>query len=84
LTGIAPLHSQVLLQVLLHNSWTVEITKGQLSSARHIYDGAHIYNDENIANLVKEHPPKPAAREDVYIAASTNVKRSDLKLAADV
>ena len=57
---------------------------GCFNKEGNIYDDAHIYNDENIANLVKEHSPKPAAREDVYIAASTNVKHSDLKLAADV
>ena len=59
---------------------------GCFNKEGNIYDDAHIYNDsgENIANLVKEHPPQPAAREDVYIAASTNVKRGDLNLGAEV
>ena len=55
---------------------------GGFNKEGNIYDDIDIYEDENIAKLVKENPPKPAAREDVYIAASSTVKRSDLTLGA--
>jgi len=55
---------------------------GEFNRRGNIY--THIYEDENIAELVKEHPSKVAPREDVYIAASTKVTRSDLKLGADM
>ena len=36
------------------------------------------------AVVVKDHALKVAPRKDVYIAASTTVTRSDLKLAAEM
>jgi hypothetical protein len=57
---------------------------GEFNRKGNIYDDTHIYEDKNIAKLVKDHPSKPAPREDVYIAASTKVTRSDLKLDADM
>ena len=39
--------------------------------------------DEHLAKFVKDHPPKPAAREDVYIASSSKVRRGDLKSSAE-
>jgi predicted RNase H-like nuclease len=51
---------------------------GGFNREGNVYDDTHIYTDENIAQLVRDHPPKVAAREDVYIAASRTVKRSDL------
>jgi hypothetical protein len=57
---------------------------GEFKRRGNIYDDTHIYEDENIAELVKEHPSKAAPREDVYIATSTKVTRSDLKLGADM
>jgi hypothetical protein len=44
----------------------------------------NIYEDEKIAELVKDHPSKVAPREDVYIAASAKVTRSDLTLGAEM
>jgi hypothetical protein len=44
----------------------------------------NIYEDESMAELVKDHPPKPAAREEVYIAASAKVTRNELTLGAEV
>ena len=44
----------------------------------------NIHEDNNIAVLVKDHRSTPAAREDVFIAASTEVIRSDLKLCAEM
>ena len=32
---------------------------------------------EDMAELVKDYPPKPAPREDVFIAASAKVTRSE-------
>ena len=44
----------------------------------------HIYEDEQVAELVKAHPPKEAPREDVYAATSAKVKRSDLILGTEM
>jgi len=57
---------------------------GEFNRKGNIYDDAHIYEDGNMAELVKEHPSKVAPREDVYIATSTKVTRSDLKLGAEM
>jgi hypothetical protein len=57
---------------------------GELNKEGNIYDDTHIYEDENIAKLVKDHPPKAGAREEVYIAASAKVKRGDLELGTGV
>jgi len=57
---------------------------GCFNKEGNVYEDTHIYNDENIAKFVKEHPPKPAPREEVYIAASTNVKRGDFNLSGDM
>ena len=57
---------------------------GRFHKEGNVYDDTHIYKDESIAKLVKDHPPKPAPREDVYIAASATVKRSDLQLSAEM
>lgn len=53
---------------------------GGFNKEGNIYDDTHIYEDQNLVKLVKEHPPKAAAREDVYIAASTTVKHGELKM----
>ena len=57
---------------------------GEFDREGNIYEDTNIFQDENIAKLVKEYPPQPAPREDVYIAASSKVKRADLKLAPNV
>ena len=57
---------------------------GQFNREGNIYDDMHIYEDASIAGLVKDHPPQLAAREEVYIAASKEVKRGDLKLGAEM
>ena len=56
---------------------------GEFNKEGNIYDDTTIYNDEHLAKLVKDHPPKPAAREAVYIAASSKVRRGDLKSSAE-
>jgi hypothetical protein len=63
---------------------TVDVNTGGLNKEGNIYEDTHIYKDESIAKLVNEHSPALAAREDVYIAASTKVKRSDLKSGAEM
>ena len=57
---------------------------GEFNRKGNIYDDTHIYEDEKIAELVKDHPSKEAPREDVYMAASAKVTRSDLKLGAEM
>ena len=44
----------------------------------------HVQGYSKIAKLVENYPPITAVREDVFIAASTRVKRGDLKLGAEV
>jgi hypothetical protein len=56
---------------------------GEFYREGNIYEDTHIYQDEDIAKLVKAHPPIPAAREEVFIAASTRVKYGDLVLGAE-
>ena len=62
----------------------VDKQTGEFNREGNIYDDMHIYEDTDIAVLVKDHPPKPAAREEVYIAASREVKRSDLNFGASM
>lgn len=57
---------------------------GEFNREGNIYIDTHIYSDQTIAQLVKDHPPIAGARDEVYIAASEKVKRSDLKLGAQV
>ena len=57
---------------------------GEFKKRGNIYNDTDIYEDQNIAELVKEHPSKAAPREDVYIAASSKVTRSELKLGVDM
>ena len=57
---------------------------GALIRQGNIYDDTWIYKDEDIAQLVKDHPPKQAARENVFIAASRTVNRTDLVLGAEM
>ena len=56
---------------------------GEFDKDGNIYDDEHIYKDQKIAQLVKDHPPITAPQEDVYVAASTRVKRGDLKLGGE-
>lgn len=56
---------------------------GEFNREGNIYEDTTIYNDEHLAKLVKDLPPKAAAREDVYIAASSKVKRGDLRSSAE-
>jgi len=55
---------------------------GEFNRKGNVYNDLSIYEDTKITELVKEHPPKVAAREDMYIAASARVTRSDLELGA--
>jgi len=58
---------------------------GEFNREGNIYIDTHIYlNDENIVQLIKNHPPIAGAREEVFMAAGEKVKRSDLKLGAEV
>jgi len=57
---------------------------GEFIRRGNIYDDTHIYEDQKVAELVKDHPSKAAPREDVYIATSAKVTRSDLKLSAEM
>jgi len=61
-------------------------TTGEFLREGNIYNDSHniFLQDQNIAQLVKDHPPITATREDEYIAASTRVKRGDFKLGAEV
>ncbi len=63
---------------------TVDVNTGGLNKEGNVYEDSHLYEDKNLAQLVKEHPPTLAAREDVFIAASTKVKHSDLKSGAEM
>jgi len=57
---------------------------GEFNRTGNIYHDMHIYEDTKITELVKDHPPKTAAREEIYIAASAKVTRSDLELGAEM
>jgi len=54
----------------------LERQTGEFNRKENVYDDMHdIYEDTKITELVKDHPPKVAAREDMYIAASTKSHR---------
>jgi len=57
---------------------------GEFYREGNIYKDLHIYEDQHVIKLVQDNPPIQAAREDVFIAASRKVKRSDLKLGAEL
>ena len=52
---------------------------GEFNKEGNIYNDTHIFQDQKIAQLVKDHPPIMAPREDMYVAASTRVRRGDFK-----
>jgi len=71
-------------QIKVGDYGKIDEKTGEFDREGNIYEDTNIFQDENIAKLVKEYPPQPAPREDVYIAASSKVKRADLKLAPNV
>ena len=56
---------------------------GEFYREGNIYTDTDIYQDETIVMLLEANPPIPAAREEVFIAASTRVKYGDLVLGAE-
>lgn len=60
-----------------------EVT-GEFYAEGNIYKDMHIYQDEKMLESIKLYPPVSATPEDVYIAASTRVKRNDLTLGAEL
>ncbi|KDR70928.1 hypothetical protein GALMADRAFT_813539 [Galerina marginata CBS 339.88] len=61
----------------------IDKISGVFDRRGNIYDDTHIYTDKEIAQRVKDNPPKLASRENKYIATSSKVKRSDLKVEAE-
>jgi hypothetical protein len=57
---------------------------GEFYREGNIYRDMHIYKDQPVIKLVQDNPPIQAAREDVFIAASSKVTRSDLKLGVEL
>lgn len=53
---------------------------GKFDKEGNIYDDMSLYEDATLAKLLKDNPPREAAREDEFIIASSSVKRGELKL----
>uniref|UniRef100_A0A8H7XTA0 Uncharacterized protein n=1 Tax=Psilocybe cubensis TaxID=181762 RepID=A0A8H7XTA0_PSICU len=62
----------------------IDKATGVFEKKGNIYVNTEIFTDENVRKVVLDNPPKYAPRDDQYIATSSNVKRTELKLEPNV